>query len=309
MRILPRNSEEFKNHSDALLSVAKIVALAAAAIWTLYQWDKSIFPKEDHERLLRAASLSPDITVTDSFFESFSIYDKPSARVRNMPTFTASILTLFNYYFSFLNNSDFPMSFSEGRVLLEGYQVRNEEDSEEWITLAEWSFEEAFGEWANTSRVIMPGGGLDLGGSRALNVEWCCKPSLIGRDLMLFRISIELNLATLDPTTALPASEQRKPKYVNQVTFLSGMDEPLGYSSSYVPLEDSSAPKASGSPPSQQSRSNSSLPNLKRPQSTKRIGSVQSKASKSAPKAATNDVGTQGTKKKITRKLRSGVFR
>ncbi len=53
----------FSQWTDGLFNIAKIVALLGAALWTLLEWNVSIFPKESHEELLRKAQKRTSLAI------------------------------------------------------------------------------------------------------------------------------------------------------------------------------------------------------------------------------------------------------
>ena len=58
-------SERFKNYCEGAFGIAKVLALTAVGLWTYYQWDKTVFPKETHEQFLRKAAIRTDIELSD----------------------------------------------------------------------------------------------------------------------------------------------------------------------------------------------------------------------------------------------------
>ena len=56
-------ASRFAQWTDGLFNIAKIVALLGAALWTLFEWNVSIFPKESHEELLRKAQKRTSLAV------------------------------------------------------------------------------------------------------------------------------------------------------------------------------------------------------------------------------------------------------
>jgi len=57
-------SHEFSNWTEGVFNVTKIIALPTVALWTFFQWNVSIFPKESHEDFVRRASRRTDLQVT-----------------------------------------------------------------------------------------------------------------------------------------------------------------------------------------------------------------------------------------------------
>lgn len=56
-------AEKFSHVATGLFNIAKIIALIAAAYWTVYQWNETIFPKESHEAFLRRAASRTDLKI------------------------------------------------------------------------------------------------------------------------------------------------------------------------------------------------------------------------------------------------------
>jgi len=58
------NSKSFEEWTAGIFNIAKLVSLATFAIWTLYQWNISIFPKESFEDFTRRASRRTDLSLS-----------------------------------------------------------------------------------------------------------------------------------------------------------------------------------------------------------------------------------------------------
>ncbi len=95
----------FSQWTDGFFNIAKIVALLGAALWTLFEWNVSIFPKESHEALLRKAQKSTILAIKLGDIETHRLDETTQASGSNYQQ-----RLLFIGECSFTNERNFPIA-------------------------------------------------------------------------------------------------------------------------------------------------------------------------------------------------------
>ncbi len=114
----PNNGERaarFGEWTAGCYNLAKIVALLGAALWTLFEWNVSIFPRESHQELLRKAQKRTDLAVKMDVFEPKRL-DRPAGRSGSEPD--ARHYLLIQGECTFTNERNFPIALQSKDLVL-----------------------------------------------------------------------------------------------------------------------------------------------------------------------------------------------
>ena len=96
-------------------NIAKIVALLGAALWTLFEWNVSIFPRESHEDFLRKAQKRTDLAVKMGTIK-FERLDRPAGQSGSEPSLRHDLLMRGGC--TFTNQRDFPIALQSKALVL-----------------------------------------------------------------------------------------------------------------------------------------------------------------------------------------------
>ncbi len=242
MNLLSDSSDAIRTWSETLFTWVKIAALVAIGGWTLYQWDRTIFPKEQHDQMLRAAVLSPDLLVRDQELSVKTLYLSPASKADYRMASEAEFPALLTYSARLSNTGSLPVRLTGKEVVFETQQLTRDTRQVEWTEVARLDFATAFGAWVAEGKTVMPGNDVILAGTSITGFSWCCSQGLAGRDLRLTRVSAAMTLHTIDPSTGAPVEGSETPKDILIWVVTSGKDPSLTESLSGT--EQAEAPAA-----------------------------------------------------------------
>lgn len=219
------DSKSFSEWSEGLFSLAKIIALIAAGLWTYYQWDVSIFPKEDHEQFLRAAARRANIDVELTAVSAGAIGQTATQIAQNnmlasddidaekdiqFYITTASAMT---GVFLLRNPTPAPVAFTMTDLSVSIGRVHGVAASAtiKWEEVPAQELEDVLGVYFASQRILESGASASISALFPFPVEWCCKYEIEPESLLL-RVEAEIEFFAMDPRTAelVSGSEKRK---------------------------------------------------------------------------------------------------
>lgn len=233
------SAENFKNRAEGWFALAKIAALMVAAGWTYYQWDKTIFPKEDHQRLIRAAQTRTDLQVTDASLKVGALGTAPSKVIEDAaierlssdeaePPMGQAVLLPSGAMFSFTleNAGPFPveMTIAEAQFA----EARAGDASSlafEWSAPVKLDIATVFGAEVATPRIVETKGKAELSGLYLAMADWCCADAP-RPEIRLAEVLVKIDLRGIDPTDSTAIAGAEKTKTVRLRAFF-GSDQVL----------------------------------------------------------------------------------
>lgn len=235
-------AEEFKHRAEGWLAWTQIVAIVVAAVWTLYQWNRTIFPREDHDQRVRAAQSRTDVTIVDPRLTLGRLHIPGQADPGlplNLPgegsgaattVLSGTYPTLVRAAMELQNDRSFPVEVTVSRLELATALVPAGGADLTWDKSRDLTPAEFFGPGLDRPRILESGGTMTLSGQQLTSFSWCC-PFGQSPEIRLAHLDVELSLRGLDPETSEPVPAATKTRILQLRSFfyrdLSVFDLPV----------------------------------------------------------------------------------
>lgn len=207
----------FKNFSEGVLNLAKCIALLAIGIWTVYQWDRVIFPKESHEDFVRRSAERTDVHITNSLFSL-------SERTAESTEGQSHQLVVAQISIDLENSTDFPISISGDESTIDvfsvdglfdvvedqGVVVEGDLSNRQKLLSLPLVFSDLSGRPERSPSVLEANGKISLGVEKQLLVERNAPVNLLTFE---FRWTAELQ--AIDPSTRIITTEEPKRRHLS----------------------------------------------------------------------------------------------
>ncbi|NNE88092.1 MAG: hypothetical protein HKN27_08445 [Silicimonas sp.] len=220
------STEDYKNKAEGRYAYAKIAALVVVAGWTLYQWDKTIFPKERWDQSVRASSARVDLQLEAASFTVGSLVHDDTSDVDllepdNEARSAEGTPTLVQFHIPLKNERPFPVAVTVKSVSLREGTVPASGSDIDWQVAVDLDPADLFQIEVGTARTVEAGGSLQYSGYHVAPVNWCCADAGT-KPVKLVEMSVDLSLQGIDPKTSLLVEGATKSR---QLTFVGLLTE------------------------------------------------------------------------------------